>query len=254
MTARDGGDVDSRQGGIASFDGTARKAASGFETVILCDVGVADASRYPGRVPVARVVIDGTDPIRMRAASALLPDHRVDRVGLLGASPAAGWGSRSVSVTSTVGWDVVVGRDPEPGQVDVTVGSGGVVWGAGPSGLARSLGAVVGGDVSLAGTVPGTRLREGPRFGFPAPLSWLHGVLEDGIHHCPVPGSLAGVLAVRDSGASLAVVDDRRFLDGCALAGGVLLAIDGHRGPVWDAAESYLERVGELGLVIADRR
>jgi hypothetical protein len=80
----------------------------------------------------------------------------------------------------------------------------------------------------------------------------LGGELVDGVHHCPVQGSLAAVMAVGDDGRSLVVLDEREFLDAALLAGGVILAAVGHRGPVWDAAERYLDVIEDFGLVLAD--
>lgn len=198
----------------------------------------------------ARIAIDGTDPIRMRAASALAADHRVDQVGILGRKPPAAWGERAVSITTADGWDITVGVST---GVSVTVGEDGDVSWAGPSGLAHTLGARLGGAVRLAGTVPGEPIDSELRFGFPPPLDWLGGELVDGIHHCPTRSPLAAVMAVDDGGRALVVLDDREFLDGALLAAGILLAVDGHRGPVWDAHDRYLELVADLGLVMADR-
>jgi hypothetical protein len=204
-------------------------------------------------MPLTRVAVDGTDPVRFRAASTLLADPRVDRVGLIGRKPPAAWGSRAVAITSANGWDVTVGTDVAPPTPDVTVGPGGAVPWAGPTGLARVLGVRLGAGSALAGTVVGDPIHSGPRFGFPPPLGWLHGRPVEGIHHCPVRGSVAGVMATQPDGASLVVVDDRQFLDGVLLAAGVLLASGGHRGPVWEAAADYLDLIVELGLVLADR-
>lgn len=201
-------------------------------------------------VSPARIAIDGTDPIRMRAASALAADHRVDQVGILGRTPPGAWGERAVAITTPDGWDITVGIST---GVSVTVGEGGAVSWAGPSGLARSLGERLGGVVRLAGTVPGQPLDSELRFGFPPPLDWLGGELVDGIHHCPTRGSLAAVMAVDDRGRALVVLDDRGFLDGALLAAGVLLAAEGHRGPVWETHQRYIELLTELGLVLADR-
>ncbi len=158
-----------------------------------------------------------------------------------------------MAIESAAGWDVTVGTAPLRGQVDVTVGEGGSVSWAGPTGLVRSLGIRLQGAPALAGTVPGSPATSGPRFGFPEPLGWLHGALVDDLHHVPVSGELAGVMAVHDGGRSVAIVDQREFLDGAALAAGVLLAVEGHRGPVWKSAERYLELAAELGLVLAER-
>lgn len=201
-------------------------------------------------VSPARIAIDGTDPIRMRAASALAADHRVDQVGVLGRPPPGAWGERAVAITDADGWDITVGISH---GLSVTIGEGGVVSWAGPSGLARSLGAKLGGLVRLAGTVPGQPIDSELRFGFPPPLDWLGGELVDGIHHCPTRSPLGAVMAVDDDGRALVVLDDRDFLDGALLAAGVLLAAEGHRGPVWDAHQRYLDLITDLGLVLADR-
>ncbi|HSJ29538.1 MAG TPA: hypothetical protein VLB67_15120 [Acidimicrobiia bacterium] len=196
--------------------------------------------------------MDGTDPVRLRAVSALLADHRVDRVGVLGRTPPKAWGERTVPITTAAGWDIVVGVSPPAGSIDVTVGEGGAVSWAGPTGLARSLGERLGPGAILAGTTPGDPLPSGRRFGFPAPIGWLHGVDTDGIHHCPTRGSLAAVMAQREE-RTVVVLDDRDFLDGAALAAGVLLAAEGHRGPVWESAETFVQLTGDLGLVLADQ-
>jgi hypothetical protein len=215
--------------------------------------GVSGPGGYPASVSGARIAIEGTDPIRLRAASSLLADHRVERVGLIGRDAPAAWGDRVVAISSATGWDVGVGIPAGPERPDITPGPGGAVSWAGPTGLARALGVRLGGSPSLAGTVPGEPRSSGARFAFPEPLGWLHGDLIDGIHHCPTSGSVAGVLATNPDGASLAVIDSRDFLDAAALAAGVLLALTGHRGPVWESGETYLELVTEQGLVIADR-
>lgn len=202
-------------------------------------------------VPSPCVAIEGSDPIRMRTASALAGDHRIDRIGLLGRKPPASWGPRVTAITSAAGWDLCVGID-QPGATEVTVGPGdGVSW-AGPTGLARCLGVRIGTDALLAGTVPGDPIDTDPRFGFPPPLGWLGSELEDGIHHCPTPGSVAAVMAVTSDGRSLVVLDERAFLDGALLAAGVLLAAEGHRGPVWDAPSRYLDLIADFGLVLAE--
>ena len=201
---------------------------------------------------LASVVVDGSDPIRLRAVSALLADHRVDRIGIVGANPPASWGDRVARVGSADGFDVSVGLTPSTGQVSVTAGPDGDVSWAGPTGLTRSLGTRLEG-ADLAATVPGHALRDGPRFGFPAPIGWLHGRESDGINQCPHTADVAGVMAVTGSGRSLAIVDQQAFLDACALAGGVVLAIAGHRGPVWEVAEAYLDAIRSMGLVVADR-
>lgn len=187
----------------------------------------------------------------MRTASALAGDHRIDRIGLIGRKPPASWSPRAVAITSAAGWDVTVGVS-HPDATEVTPGPGGAVSWAGPTGLARCLGGRVGSDALLAGTVTGDPIDAGTRFGFPQPLGWLGGELTDGIHHCPTHGSVAAVMAVAPDGRSLAVLDDRAFLDGALLAAGVLLAVEGHRGPVWDASERFLDAILDFGLVMAE--
>jgi hypothetical protein len=199
----------------------------------------------------ARIAIDGTDKIRMRVASALLADHRVDQVGLIGRTPPAVWGDRAVAIDAADGWDVVVGLS-QPGSTEVTVAEGGGVSWAGPSGLARCLGIRAGGDARLAGTVKGDPIDGSARFAFPPPLGWLGGEPVDGIHHCPVQGSLAAVMAVSEDGWSLVVLDEKDFLDAALLAAGVILAAEGHRGPVWEDADRYLDVIEDFGLVLAD--
>lgn len=187
----------------------------------------------------------------MRVASALLADHRVDQVGLIGREPPSVWGDRATAVASADGWDVVVGTS-QPGALEVTVADGGAVSWAGPSGLARCLGIRIGGTARLAGTVQGEPIEGSARFGFPPPLGWLGGELVDGVHHCPVQGSVAAVMAANDDGRSLVVLDDQEFLDAALLAAGVILAADRHRGPVWDSADRFLEVIRDFGLVLAD--
>lgn len=213
----------------------------------------ADTPTVDTLLPVsgARVAIDGTDKIRMRVASALLADHRVDQVGLIGRTPPAVWGDRAAAIDSADGWDVVVGAS-QAGTAEVTVAAGGEVSWAGPSGLARCLGFRLGGTARLAGTVQGEPIEGSARFGFPPPLGWLGGELIDGVYHCPVQGSLAAVVAVDDDGRSLVVLDEQEFFDAALLAAGVILAADGHRGPVWEAADRYLEVISDFGLVLAD--
>jgi len=216
----------------------------------LCDTE-RDDGRYPGRVP-SRIAIEASDSIRMRAASALLADYRVDQVGLIGRGAPAAWGNRAIAIEDPVGWDVAIGVSAT-GVPDVTVGAGGHVSWAGPSGLARALGLRLGGEPRLAGTVAGDPVESGERFGFPSPIGWLGGELADGIHHCPMRGSLAAVMAESGDGRALVVLDDRSFLDGCLLAAGALMAIEGHHGPVWTDAERYLALIEDVGLVLADR-
>lgn len=187
----------------------------------------------------------------MRAASALVGDHRIERIGLLGRKPPASWGPRVVAITSPDGWDVCVGVS-NPEATEVTVGPGGGVSWAGPTGLARCLGDRIGGDALLAGTVTGDPVDAVTRFAFPQPLGWLGGELADGIHHCPTHGSVAAVMAVTSDGRSLAVLDEKEFLDGALLAAGVLLAVDGHRGPVWETPNRYLDLIADFGLVMAE--
>jgi len=186
----------------------------------------------------------------MRAASALLADHRVDRVGLLGRRPPGAWGDRAIAIDSAVGWDVSVGADPASLR-SVTIGSGGDVSWAGPTGLARSLGAILGSDPDLAATVVGSELDTEPRFGFPSPLGWLGGRENEGIYHCPTRSPLAAVIAIGGT-RTMAVLDHREFLDGALLAAGVLLATEGHNGPVWHAPDRFLALCDDVGLVLAD--
>lgn len=187
----------------------------------------------------------------MRVASALLADHRVDQIGLIGRTPPSAWGDRAVAIDSADGWDVVVGLSRND-SAEVSVAGGGTVSWAGPSGLARCLGMQLGGDVRLAGTVRGEPIEGTARFAFPPPIGWLGGELVDGVYHCPVQGSLAAVMAQAEDGHSLVVLDDREFLDAALLAAGVILAVEGHRGPVWDAAHRYLDLIEDFGLVSAD--
>lgn len=154
-----------------------------------------------------------------------------------------------VAIDDPAGWDVVVGTTA-PGVPAVTPGPGGDVAWAGPTGLVRSLAARLGENARLAGTVPGEP-RDGPeRIAFPAPLGWLGGEMLDGVVHCPVRGSLAAVRA-DDGVESLAVIDDREFMDAATLAAGVLLAVGGHRGSVWEVAADYVSLVEDLGLILA---
>lgn len=204
------------------------------------------------RSVLASVVVDGSDPIRLRAVSALLADHRVDRIGIVGASPPSSWGDRVARVASPEGFGIVVGLTPSDSQVSVTAGPDGTVSWAGPTGLTRSLGTQLE-DAALAATVPGSPLRDGPRFGFPSPIGWLHGRDSDGINQCPHASDLAAVMAVTANGRSLAIVDNQAFLDACSLAAGVVVALQGHRGPVWDIADAYLDTAVSMGLVVADR-
>ena len=201
---------------------------------------------------VVTVAVDGRDPIRLRAVSALLADHRIDRLGILGASPPKSWGERVERLAVAGGWDIVVGLDPVGDQLSVTPAAGGDVSWAGPTGLTRTLGRQVG-DCQLAATVPGDPLKDGPRFGFPSPIGWLRGASSNGIHHCPHASTVAGVMAVTADGHSLAIVDEQEFLDACALAAGIILASQGRSGPVWENPDAYLDAVTSMGLVVADR-
>lgn len=187
----------------------------------------------------------------MRAVSALAADHRIEQIGLIGRKPPAAWKPRVTAITSPRGWDVCVGVS-NPGGTEVTVGTGGGVSWAGPTGLVRCLGARIGDDAVLAGTVAGDPIDTEPRLAFPPPLGWLGSQLVDGIHHCPTSSSVAAVMAVTKDGRSIAVLDDRAFLDGALLAAGVILATEGHRGPVWESWSRYLELISDFGLVMAD--
>lgn len=134
----------------------------------------------------------------------------------------------------------------------MTVGEGGDVSWAGPTGLARALGSRLGPEAQLAGTVQGDPIRSETRFGFPQPIGWLGGEEVEGIHHCPTRGSLSAVMAVLPHGQALVVLDHREFLDGSLLAAGAMLAAEGRLGPVWQAADRYLDLIQDFGLVIAD--
>ncbi|MDX1447803.1 MAG: hypothetical protein R3246_01970 [Acidimicrobiia bacterium] len=197
-----------------------------------------------------RVAVEASDAVRLRAASSLLADHRVSRVGLIGRTAPDAWGDRVVSIRSAVGWDFTLGVRA-PGVPEVTVGEGGDVSWAGPSGLARSLGVRLGAEARLAATVVGDESADGERFAFPSPIGWLGGRSSDGIYHCPTRSPLAAVMAVSDT-STVAVVDTREFLDAALAAGGVLLAVEGHRGPVWEAADRYLRILEDLGVVAAN--
>jgi len=202
-------------------------------------------------MPGIRVAVDATTPVRLRAVSSLLADGRIERIGVMGTKPPVSWGDRAVAIGSADGWDVVVGIEPAPGQPSVSVGEEGTVSGAGPSGLTRALARRFG-LTTMAATSVGRPVHGGPRFGFPQPLGWLHGEPADDIHQCPITSRLAGILATDQNSRSVAIVDVRDFLDGCALAAGVLLFAGGATGPVWASADRYLEEVAVVGLVLAD--
>ena len=143
---------------------------------------------------------------------------------------------------------------------------------AGTAGLAEALrfhealGAEPGRKVSVAWTAEGKPLHRGEAVPFPDPLGARWGrrlpagtdplvtrieVLVEG----PWGGALARVAGPKKSQRLVAVADDRRHLEGLALAAGALLVARRGLAPgVWhpaDAADGYLRAAAHLGLEIA---
>lgn len=206
-----------------------------------------------------RVAVRPHGEIFARAASALAAHPDVEVVGLIGRRPARAWAGRMVEIPDARGFEVVMGvdgREDAAGAVLVTIGEapddGPTVTWADPTGLARAL---AGPDRTAARTVHGTPSRTGTRLAFPAPIGYVRADVErDGVLLAPIEGPLAGVLALRPDGTSIAVVDDAHFLHAVCLAAGAFvaaMAVDGPH-PVWEAPARYLAACESLGMVTAE--
>ena len=199
------------------------------------------------------VVVDSSEELGARTASALLGHPLVDHVGLVDRDPPASWRPRAGRADSTDGYDVGVGVDVDGIRVFRKEGQpGGAGW-ASPIGLARALTHRLGDPGSCAATIPGRPRSDGQRFAFPPPVGWAYGEPGSlGVHECPVEGTTAAVMATGDEGPSIACVDDSLFLTTACLAAGVIVAgTTGRAEPVFHHPEEFLEACELFGLVFA---
>ncbi len=196
-----------------------------------------------------RVLVAGSEPVVLRAAASLAAHPDVAGVGLADANPPSGWNDRMVHAGNSRGYDVIVGR-PHRRLRSVTSDGAGTITHASPVGLAMSLAAELSPGAVAAMTVPGRPRKSPSYFDFPDPVGRLLGTRDStGVLVCPTEGGLAAAGAsLRDR--TLAVVDDPQFLAGVCLAAGALLGA--HRGPVWEAAATYVAACEAFGLVRAE--
>lgn len=199
------------------------------------------------------VVVDTSEELGARTASALLGHPLVDRVGLIDRDPPASWRPRAVRTDTVDGYDVGVGVDVDGLRVvRREAPTDGLGW-ASIHGLARSLGARIERVERAAVTVPGKPLDGGERFAFPPPLDWLSGELGDQeVYECPVEGALAGVVVDGIGGRTIGCVDNAVFLATVCLAAGVVVAgTTARSGSVYEHPSTFLEACEVFGLVFA---
>ena len=204
------------------------------------------------------VVPDGER--EMRSVHALAAHPAVAQIGIVGRPAPVTW--RNVRrIESVDGWDAVLGPDDQAIDLAAAAGIAAIVPGAGPGpdgtvthasleGLARALAVVfdLGDHARLVATTPGSPERRGPAAGFPQPLGMVTTSGPAPVEIAPVDGAWAGVLA-GGAGGSIAVVDDRAFLEAVCLAAGAA-CLTGRGGPVWGRAHDYVAWARQMGLVI----
>lgn len=184
----------------------------------------------------------------MRIVAALSAHSRVRRVISVSRPLPSSWGEGVSRERSPVGADVVI--DPESGDPGIHVSFGDArsgITNASSQGLARALATRSIGSTPVW-TEPGNPVSGGEPYAFPAPIGVVRS--EDG--RAPIGGDLAACGAF-GAQSTLAVVDDRRFLDGVCAAAGALIAYPAPTAPipVWDRPEMYISACEELGLVVA---
>ncbi len=190
----------------------------------------------------------------VRIVAALAAHPRCDEVIVVGRPVPRSWGEGVRQQEDTTGAGVVVDPEPADGGVHVTGGSalGGPGTGivdASPEGLARALATRLD-TAEAAWTVPGERQRQAASsYPFPSPVGVVRGT--DG--RAPVGGDFAAAGAFTAT-ATIAVVDDLRFLEAVCLAAGALVALPAPRSatPVWERAEEYIVACEQLGVVVAE--
>lgn len=201
-----------------------------------------------------RVAISFEDNSHYRAASILLSHPEIALIGLIDRNPPKAWGGRSVRVTGTEEFDVVIAEGGDHSATRVTVhemDGANAITEASPGGLLNVLG-ITAGTRDLYETVPGKEARKGERVTFPEPIGTRRvATMRDEIGLVPLPGTVKGLLA-RGSRRQLAVVDDEAFLAGTCLAAGALLAGRGKAGAVSDHPELFLGACEDLGLVLSE--
>jgi hypothetical protein len=199
------------------------------------------------------VIVDTSEELGARTASALLGHPLVDHVALIDRDPPASWRPRARRADSTDGYGIGVGVDVDGIRVFRREGlPGGAGW-ASPIGLATALAHRLANPGPGAATIPGRPLSVGERFAFPPPVGWAYGKPgELGIHECPIEGTTAAVLATATEGPSIACVDDNLFLTTACLAAGVIVAGTTELAePVFHHPELFLEACEIFGLVFA---
>ena len=212
---------------------------------------------------MSRLVVAVEGEVTMRAAQSLVVHPGVDEVALL--APA-----KSVlfpTVSSPVGWDLVVGSGKAAGAgrrhgVPVAVsgtldGQPGVFLGS-AVGLALALAVGVDMVETIAVALPGETSGD-TTVVFPSPIDARPAIVErhDGhdIQIARGPGSLAAVM-VMGSGRHRVVLDDNSFLTGIALAAAAVVGLGSEPGtafPVWSRSADYLQTAVSMGLVIGER-
>ena len=199
------------------------------------------------------VVVDTSEELGARTASALLGHPLVDHVGLIDRDPPASWRPRARRAESTAGYGVGVGVDVDGIRVFRRNGlSGGAGW-ASPVGLAAALSHRLAQPGPGAATIPGRPLSSGQRFAFPPPVGWAFGEPGPlGIYECPIEGTTAAVLATAVEGPSIACVDDHLFLaTACLAAGAIVAGTTELPEPVFHHPDRFLEACEVFGLVFA---
>ena len=212
---------------------------------------------------MSRLVVAVEGEVTMRAAQSLVVHPGVDQVALL--APA-----KSVhfpTVTSPVGWDLVIGSERAAGAgrkhgIPVAVtgtldDQPGIFLGS-PVGLALALAVGVDMVETIALAQPGEASGDSTVV-FPSPIDARTAIVEhhDG-HDIQVArgqGNLAAVM-VMGSDRHRVVLDDNSFLTGIALAAAAVVGLDSEPGtalPVWTRSADYLQTAVSMGLVIGER-
>lgn len=183
-----------------------------------------------------------------RIVAALSTVPSISRVVSVGRRVPASWGPHVVTQDNAYGAEVVVDPEPEDQGIPVFLGDGhaGILH-ATPEGLARSLETRVP-ESAVVWTVVGDPVTSGVRRVLPSPIGVVFAV--DG--QAKVPGPLAGLGAIGAT-ATLAVVDDDRYLRAACAAAGALIARPDPTAatPVWERAEEFIAACESLGVVVA---
>ncbi|HLT96986.1 MAG TPA: hypothetical protein VK070_09390 [Acidimicrobiia bacterium] len=206
-----------------------------------------------------RVVVAVEGEVTTRAAHSLA-SHPGIEVSLLGGDGIA----RFPRVDDATGHDAVVGVSRakrvalEAGIPAVVTGeldgSPGVAW-ASVAGLALALASGLNETERVAVAIPGDHTGDRTVV-FPSPIDAQRArremVGDREVEIAGTNGELAAALALGTQRHRV-IVDHHRFMEGIALAAGVLLVEPGVSLAVWERPDAYLQASVEMGLVIGER-